>query len=314
VELIQTKEVAKRFGSNTVLADVTLSIEEGDFFGVIGKSGSGKSTLLNLLTGFIRPTNGKVLYKSSATHGMRVLHEHLHQLKKNIGYTPHHNSFYPKLTVKENLLHFGILYGIKQDTLVHNAQGLLQFTKLWGHHHKFAGELSEGMQRRLEICCSLIHKPKILVLDEPTVDLDPLIEQEILHLLQDINKQGVTIIIASHHLDSIDDVCNKVAIIRDGKVHTHGLLEEVKRPYVNEHFTINVHQKGDRQLLIQQLQAWQVGDIIEHGNKLVICPQNKEMAIRSILQLVENEQLQLHDLDVRSPRLHEVFEKIHQDE
>ncbi|MEK6950490.1 MAG: ABC transporter ATP-binding protein, partial [Nanoarchaeota archaeon] len=169
--LLELKEVRKDFGANTILQNVTLSIEEGDIYGVIGESGSGKTTLLNILTGFLEPTEGEVLFLSKITHEPRNLHEHLHRIKKYIGFTPQHNSYYPKLTVKENLLHFGRLYGLNEELLINNIKMLLQFTGLFEHRHKLAEYLSGGMQKRLDVSCSLAHKPKILVLDEPTADL-----------------------------------------------------------------------------------------------------------------------------------------------
>jgi ABC-2 type transport system ATP-binding protein len=311
VELIQVKEVSKAYRKTPVLKNVNLTVTEGDLLGIIGQSGSGKSTLLNLMTGFIRPSEGNVFY-SAATGDKKELHKHLPKIKKHLGYTPHHNSFYPQLTIAENLFHFGRLYGLSKPTIKHNMEGLLAFTKLTGHEKKLAGQLSEGMQRRLEICCSLIHKPKVLVLDEPTIDLDPMLEQEILHLLQDINKQGVTIVVASHHLNSIEKICNKVAVIKDGTVHTHGLLDDVKKSYAKDHFTISLHHKKRKPELIAKLKSLPVEKMVDHGNRLEIYPNNVESAVRSVVKLVEDEDLHIRDMDVRSPSLNEVFEKIHE--
>ena len=178
MELIQLKEVSKAFGRNEVLQNVNISIEEGDILGVIGRSGSGKSTLLNLITGYIQPSQGEMLYFSKVTHNAQDLNRNLHKIKKFIGFAPQRNSFYPKLTVKENLLYFGTLYGVEHQILVGNIKNLLQFLSIWDDRNKLAEELSGGMQKRLDIACSLAHKPKLLVLDEPTADLDPLLQIE----------------------------------------------------------------------------------------------------------------------------------------
>ncbi len=312
MELIQLKGVTKEFGKQHVLRDVNITVEEGDILGIIGKSGSGKTTLLNVLIGFMEPTQGHVLYYSSVTHQPKNLHEHLHKIKQQIGFTPQHNSFYPKLTVQENLLHFGLLYGMRRETLINNAKTLLNFTGLWEHRHKIAEHLSGGMQKRLDISCSLVHKPKLLVLDEPTADLDLRLQKEILHLLQEVNTQGVTMIIASHHLEGIEQICNKVAIIHDGTVHSHGMIDEVKKPFLRDYFIINLHAGSDKERVLRALQRFPLHKIIDQGHKLVIHPKDTQQTMGSLLQFIKEEHLSLYDVDLRKPSLNEIFEQITQ--
>ena len=308
--MIQLKEVTKEYGRNIILKDVNLEIAEGDIYGIIGQSGSGKTTLLNLITGFTKPSEGEVSYYSNVTNETRNLTKDLPKIKKNLGFTPQHYSFYPKLTTIENLMHFGQLYKLKKQTLKNNAKALLQFTKLSQHEHKLAENLSEGMKRRLDLACSLIHKPKLLALDEPTADLDPLLQKEILNLLQEVNKQGVTIVIASHHLESIEDVCNKVAIIRNKQVHSHGLIEDVKKPFLQEHFTISLRPGSNKEKIISSLQTFAVKKIVENGNKVVIYPQDLEKTLGNILQLIKEENIQINNVHLSDPSLNEVFEEI----
>ncbi len=308
--LLELKEVRKDFSNTTILQNVSLSIEEGDIYGIIGESGSGKTTLLNIVTGFMEPTEGEVLFLSRITHEPRNLHEHLHRIKKHIGFTPQHNSYYPKLTVKENLLHFGRLYGLKDELLINNIKTLLQFTGLFEHRNKLAEHLSGGMQKRLDVSCSLAHKPKILVLDEPTADLDPVLQNEILLLLQEVNKQGVTIILASHHLDSIESICNKVAIIHKGHLHSHGLIDEVKKPFLKDYFTLNLHPGDSKEKIIQILKTLPLKKIVDQGSKLIIYPADIDTTIKSLLAYIKEENLYIHDLDLRKPSLAEIFELI----
>ncbi len=310
MELIQLQNVTKQFGATTVLESVNLTIEEGDIYGIIGISGSGKTTLLNLLTGFLEPTEGVALFHSHITQGFVDLNRNIHKIKRHIGFTPQHNSFYHKLTVEENLLHFGKLYGIKQDTLLGNIKSLLDFTKLAEHRHKLGEELSGGMQKRLDLSCSLVHKPRILVLDEPTSDLDPILQQEIMNLLREVNQQGVTIVIASHHLDSIENLCNKVAIVHKGRIHRAGALEDVRKPYLKEQFTIKLRPGGNKEQIISHLQRIPLKKIVDQGSQLVLYPIDPEKTLNSLLSIIKEENLYLHDLDLRKPSLHEVFQKI----
>lgn len=310
MEIIRLKEVSKEYRKQAVLQEVNLAIEAGDVLGIIGQSGSGKTTLLNLIAGFIEPTEGEVTYYSKVEGREKNLTKNLRHLKKYIGFTPQHNSFYPKLTVMENLVHFGRLYGIDAQTLQNNIRSLLEFTELSKHQDKLAEHLSGGMQKRLDISCSLVHKPKILILDEPTADLDPLLQREILHLLQEVNQQGITIILASHHLDSIEHICNKVAIVHQGRVHSQGLIEDIKKPFLRDHFVINVHSGREKEQILQLLKTLPFKKIIDQGSRLEIYPEDVEKTMNSLLGLIKAENLYLHDLDLRKPTLHEVFEKI----
>ena len=307
---VQIKEVSKVYQQVPVLEGVTLNIEEGDLYGVIGESGSGKTTLLNVLTGFLPPSSGEVLISHSSTEEPWNVIRGLHQFKSWVGFMPQHNAFYPKLTIKENLFHFGKLYNLKQETLVTNAKSLLQFTQLFDHRNKLAEHLSDGMQRRLDLACSLIHKPKLLVLDEPTAELDPVLQEEILQLLQQINRQGITIVLASHHLEGIENICNKVAILHRGRVHTQGLMEEIKKPFLKEKLTINIRSGGNKQMLLDTLQKLPVDKIVDKGNQVIIYPADIERTVNTLLRLIKEEHLYLNDLDVRKPTLHEIFNRI----
>ena len=310
VAVIELKDVSKEYKKTRILNNVNLTIEEGDILGVIGKSGSGKSTLLNLLAGFIEPSTGEITFTSKSGNKILDLNDHLHLLKKEMGYTPQHNSFYPHLTVQENLEHFGLLYKMKPSTLKTNIDNLLHFTKLSKHRNKLAAHLSGGMQKRLDLSCSLVHKPKILILDEPTADLDPILQKEILHLLQEVNEQGVTVVIASHHLDHIEHLCNKVAIVHGQKVHSQGLLDDVRKPFVRDHFTITMKPGEKKEALINKLKVLPIKKIVDKGKKLVVYPENVPETMNQLLKIIKDENLQLHNMHVKKTSLDEVFENI----
>lgn len=312
MKLIELKEVSKSFGKAKVLEDVNLSIEVGDVLGVIGKSGSGKTTLLNLIGGFLRPSEGKVLHSFRVTEKPASLHENLRKIKDKIGFAPQHNSFYPKLTVAENLMHFGQLYGLKRQTIVNNVKNLLAATKLQPHHDKLAQHLSGGMQKRLDISCSLVHKPEILILDEPTDDLDPILQREIMGFLKEVNKQGVTLVIASHNLDLLEKTCNKIAIVHNGKVRDCGLISDFRKPYLKEHFTINLNVSDNKEKILSYIHHLNAEKIIDRGHQIVVYPRNASQTINSLLNIIEEEDL--YDIDIRRPSLGDIFEKITMEE
>ena len=310
LRLIELKEVGKKLGKSSILEDVNIIIEEGDILGIIGRSGSGKTTLLNLIAGFLEPSSGDVLHSFKVTEAPKSLHTNLHQIKEQIGYAPQHNSFYPKLTVIENLLHFGQLYKMPKETLHNNIKSLLQATELAGHENKLAEHLSGGMQKRLDIACSLVHKPRLLVLDEPTADLDPVLQKDIMNFLAHVNKQGVTLVIASHHLNLMEKVCNKVAIVHKGRVHSHGYLDEIRKPFLSENFTISLSPGDNKERFISILKTLPVDKIIDRQNHIIVHPKNINKTVTGLLTMIQDENLYLHDLDIRRPSLDEIFEKI----
>lgn len=310
MRLVELKGVTQEYRKKNILETVNFSINQGDLFGIIGTSGSGKTTLLNIISGFVEPTEGEVLYYSKVTETPKILSKDLAKVKREIGFTPQHNSFYPKLTVKENLWHFGQLYGIKKETLKSNINVLLEVTHLDGHQNKLADQLSGGMQKRLDISCSLVHNPRLLILDEPTADLDPILQKELSKMLQAINKQGVTIVLASHQLESVEKMCDRIAMVHNGKVNDHGLLDEVRKPYLQDHFTITVRSKEKREQIIRRLKELPIKKIVEKEHSLVIYPRHNEKVVTNLMELIEEEDLQLRELEIRKPSLAKIFEKI----
>ena len=310
MELIKLIDVTKDFNRYRALDNVNIAIEHGDILGVIGQSGCGKTTLLNLIAGFSKPSRGKVVYRSKSQHKERDLHENLHLIKKNIGFTPQHNSFYDKLTVKENLIHFGKLYKMPFSELKANIISLLKFTKLYEHRNKLAGNLSGGMQKRLDISCSLIHRPKILILDEPTADLDPILKREMNSLLVEINKQGITVIVASHHLKSIENICNKVVFIHNGKIHSFGHPNDITKPLNSDRFKLHVAPGKNKEHLISRLKQLPIEKIVDKGDELEIFPKDLNGTINGFLEIVKEEGLFAHDLHFLKPSLYEYFENV----
>lgn len=312
--ILELKEVTKVFNNRIILDRINFSIEEGDIFGIIGQSGSGKTTLLNMIIGFYEPDEGKVLYQLDKNQKAKEVHKNLSEIKRKFGFAAQISSFYPKLTIKENLFHFGRLYGIKTPVLEKNSHNLLEFTELEKYQNSLAEHISVGMQKRLDLSCSLIHKPNVLLLDEPTADLDPILQKEILYLIQQANKQGITIVIASHHLNDIEQICNKVALLHKGKIVSWGTVEEVKQPYLQRDGAIHIKAGEHHQKLLKYVKYLPLSRIIDKGDSLIICSSEIQNTLYHLINLTQKENILLQDLDIRKPSLQEVFETIIKDE
>lgn len=314
MEIIKIKEVTKEFGDKLILDQVTFSIEEGDIFGIIGQSGSGKTTLLNLLIGFYEPDEGEITFQLDQNKRPATIHRNLQEVRRNFGFASQLSSFYPKLTVRENLLHFGKLYGVKKRVIENNVKNLLEFTELEEHQHKLSEHISVGMQKRLDLSCSLINRPQVLLLDEPTADLDPILQKEILYLIKQANKQGITVIIASHHLNEIEQICNKVALLHKGKITKWGTLEEIKKPYLQENRAIHLKAGDYHQRIIEQAKYFPVNRIVDRGDSIVLYSSEIQDALFQLISLTRKENIPLQDLDIKNPSLQDIFETIVREE
>ena len=244
---IEFENISKKFGNTLVLDNLNLSIPYGEITAIIGPSGSGKTTMLNLLIGFVKPTKGRILFQS------RNIIKDFSNVTTLFGFAAQEFSFYGELTVEENLYYFGNLYKLKKEELKARADELLKLLDIDYARKTLAKRLSAGMGRRLDIACSLIHNPKVLILDEPTQDLDPILRKELVESIRKINKEReTTVIITSHLLGEIDDLCDNIGILYKGKIVKIGSPEQLKRFYgkrsMDDIFTFIV-QKSERPTL-----------------------------------------------------------------
>lgn len=206
---VDMKGISRKFGSRTVLDGISLTIPRGELFGLLGPSGSGKTTLIKLMTGIDRVDAGKV----------SMLGEPMPQLKmlQTFGYMAQSDALYNELTGKQNLAFFGALFGLKGSKLESRIQAVSQLVDLTDHLSKQTSAYSGGMKRRLSLAIALLHEPQLLVLDEPTVGIDPVLQQSIWKELSTLSKQGVTIIVTTHVMDEAEK-CDRLGLIRNGKL------------------------------------------------------------------------------------------------
>ena len=223
-KIIEFIDIEKSFKKNKVLENLNLSINKGDLIGLIGKSGEGKTTLLRVLIGFYKINNGKIIFKDKDITKKTQL------IRDGVGFCTQENSFYPELTIEENLFYYGRLYKIKRKTLKHQVNKLLDLVNLTDHKKTVSNKISGGMKRRLDFAISLIHDPEILILDEPTTGLDPMMRKSIWDLIEKIHKEGKTVIVSSHLLDFIEDKCNKIGMLSKGQVHLF-TMAHLKKKY-----------------------------------------------------------------------------------
>ena len=219
--MIQLLNVVKKFKGvdknnkpnfKIAVDNVTLTIRRNEIFGLLGKNGAGKTTLIKMLTGQTAPTSGEILYNGKS------FNENPAEIKKILGVVPQHINFDQELNVEENLELHARLYGLEKSARQTRITELLKYMELEDCRKYNVKKLSGGMKRRLLIARALIHRPQILFLDEPTVALDPQVRRRIWNLIEELAKNGVTIILTTHYIEEAESLCQRAAIIDIGKL------------------------------------------------------------------------------------------------
>ncbi|HLC98407.1 MAG TPA: ABC transporter ATP-binding protein [Candidatus Nanoarchaeia archaeon] len=212
---LSLKNITKSFGKRKVLDSLSLDLHQGEIIGLIGKSGCGKSTLIKILVGYYTPDSGRMIFEK------KDITSKFSKVKHIVGYTTQENSFYEKLTVYENMSYYANLYGIPADQRKDRIKELLEAVRLHGSKNSLAGDISGGMKRRLDFAISLLHRPKLVILDEPTTGLDPLLVENFWKIVTTIAKeQKITVLVSSHLLSEVKQYCNRAAVMSNGKIST----------------------------------------------------------------------------------------------
>jgi ABC-2 type transport system ATP-binding protein len=221
--LLEFQDIKKRFAKREILSGISFDVKEGEILGLIGRSGSGKSTLLNTIVGIVRPDKGKILFENKDATKKKDY------LRKNVGFATQENLLFDELTIRENSLYFGSLYGIKKREIEARMKELVRLLSLESFEDVQIRNLSGGMTKRANFLVSLIHRPKLLILDEPTVGLDPMLRDVLWAYIKNINETGTTILVSSHLLDELEHNCDRIAVLMKGKIVAVGNIEQYKK-------------------------------------------------------------------------------------
>lgn len=220
--MLNVVNVQQSFGNKVILQDVTFSMESGEIIGLLGPSGSGKTTLIKALIGISRPTSGEIHLLGIQQPSLKVM--------KDIGYMAQADALYEELTAKANLAYFGRLYGLKGKKLKERIQACLEFVDLDKEAHKPVYHYSGGMKRRLSLAISIIHQPKIIFLDEPTVGIDPALKRTFWDEFHHLRNQGMSFLISTHVMDEAER-CDRILLLSNGILIDAGPPEKLKETY-----------------------------------------------------------------------------------
>ena len=218
---LEAREITKKFGEQVALDCVDLTIENGEFFGLLGTNGAGKTTMIRILSTLMLPTSGKVYADGQELKRSNV------ELKKKITVMTQEYTLRNDMSIEEILEYQGRLYRVPRPERQNRAVELMKLTGLYEHRRKLIRHLSGGMKRKVMLCRALLPKPEIILLDEPTVGLDPIFRHQMWELLRQLNEQGVGFLLTTHYLEEAQQLCKRVAFLNQGKVVKTGVPSEI---------------------------------------------------------------------------------------
>lgn len=293
--LLEVSGLQKKYGKKQALQDVTFSLKPGTSFGFLGPNGAGKSTTMKILTGIVKADSGHVkLLGRDVTNDTDAV-------SRYIGYVPQDITLYEKLSAYDNLLFFGQAYGVKGIDLKHRIREVLDKTGLTDRANDEVQTFSGGMKRRINIAAALLHRPRLLILDEPTVGIDPQSRNHIFEMIRELNDDGVTIIYSTHYMEEVEVLCDEVAIMDQGTVKAIGPLGELLERYGRK--AIYVEVAG----MTEPPRDPEVSKAVKEGSGWVLETERVGSVMQRLLQAASHHRWDVKQLEVVRPSLENVF-------
>ncbi|ASS74151.1 export ABC transporter ATP-binding protein [Tumebacillus algifaecis] len=299
--MIQVQELTKSFGSRDVVRGVSFAVEKGESFGLLGPNGAGKSTTISMICGLLKIDSGDVIVGGQSVKQNPV------GVKGKIGVVPQDIALYPTMSAYENLVFWGRMYGLKGAEVKKRADEVLAIVGLSDRAKDAVGQFSGGMKRRINIGAALMHRPELLIMDEPTVGIDPQSRNHILETVKELNVQGMTVIYTSHYMEEVEYLCERVAIIDHGQVIAIGSQQELCDRLTNGS-VIKLTVEGDPDLIAEQLRNLSGVQMttVEERSVLVFAKAARQMLGEVVTAALANG-AQIAAVDVQEPNLETVF-------
>lgn len=301
MSLIKVKNITKRFNDKIALDNISFSVNEGEIFGLIGPNGAGKSTLISIITNLMLPTNGYVEINNMDLRKNPI------EIKSIIGLVPQELAIIEHLTPYDNLEYFGALYGLSGKLLKERIDEALEIAGLTDVKRKKVKKLSGGMKRRLNIVMAMLHHPKILILDEPTVGVDAQSRNYIFTFLKELsNKNNTTIIYTSHYMEEVEYLCSNIFIIDEGKEVACGDKDYLKSLVFNESKISMDLKRISANLVFELKNTVGIKDVLDNNNSLTLSIDNN-FVLSKALSVIENNSSSVVRISYENPSLEDVF-------
>lgn len=302
MKILEVKDVSKKYGKKQVLSGVSFDIEEGDIFGLIGPNGAGKSTLINIITGILDPLNGEVLIGGQSIKKKPI------EAKRLIGLVPQELALSEDISAIDNLNFFASLYGLSGKKLKEAVNEALEVVGLTEKKKEKVKKFSGGMKRRLNLAAAIMHKPRLLILDEPTVGIDPQSRNNIFEYLRKVNSQDkTTILYTSHYMEEVEELCKNIFVIDEGREIAYGSLNSVKEK-ANGTVTIEIKADNINEDLIEKIRLLDGAlNVEKEGNTLNILYERSKVNLDELIKILQTSGAVIKAIQINELNLGEVF-------
>jgi len=301
---IVASELVRYYGDLLAVDHVNFEVQQGEIFGYLGPNGAGKTTTIKILTGLLKPSEG-----TARVGGYDILRD-IHEIKGLIGIVPEVSNVYDELTAWDNLIFAAELYDVSRSEREKRATEFLGMFDLYDRRDSKVGGFSKGMKRRLTIAMALIHRPSILFLDEPTTGLDARSAVFVRDLIRSLNDEGITVFLTTHYIEEADQLCDRVAIISEGRIVASGAPERLKSLVLGVHI-VEVSFDRVNGGVVHDLEAISGCDaVVKQGDKFKLYTQEPAEVLPGLMGYAEERALRVISLNTLKPRLEDVFLKM----
>jgi ABC-2 type transport system ATP-binding protein len=302
--MIQIQNLVKRYGDLVALDHLNLKVYEGEIFGLLGPNGCGKTTAISCLLALLKYDKGQI------TLFGEQMYPDSYEMKRKIGIVPQEVAVFPELSVRENIDYFCGLYVRDKAIRRQYVKEALAFVELEHYQKMRPNQLSGGLLRRLNIACGIAHKPQLIIMDEPTVAVDPQSRNHILEGIQKLNREGATVVYTSHYMEEVEQICTRITILDHGRNIATGTKEELKRMIkIGERITVEGVALSAEQLAgIRDIPH--VFQTEYESQRLVICCSTAKQNLMRILHYLEQEEISFGKIFSELPTLNDVFLEI----
>lgn len=289
---VEVTQIAKSFGDTHAVVDVSFDVRSGEIFGLLGPNGAGKTTAIRIMLDIFQPDRGEV----------SILGGPMSEEKKDhIGYMPEERGLYQDITLERCLLYLASLKGVPDPKARQNLEVYLERFDLADHKSKKVKELSKGMQQKAQIINTIIHEPELIIIDEPFTALDPLNLQLVKDVMLELRDQGVTIIMSTHQMQQVEELCDRILLINDGENVLYGELDEIRRRFSGH--AVLVRAEGE----LPELRG--VKDVISHNGDLKLTL-DENTSPQDVLKTLADRDINIEKFEIAVPALNEIFIRV----
>lgn len=303
-EFVQVIDLVKYYGDFCAVNKLSFDVYEGEVFGLLGPNGAGKSTTLSIISTLLDFDKGTILVDG------KDVKKHKSAVRENLGWIPQDITLYMHLNALENVRFFAYLYGLKGKTNKEAALEALEFVGLTDNMKKKPSQMSGGMKRRLNIACGIVHKPKLIIMDEPTVGVDAMSREHIMNTIKMLQKMGVTVIYTSHYMKEVEDICDRIAIINRGSIIATGTLKELNDQFsTSKKWRINSGSQPEKLEKLGHVLADKPGirNVITNEGEISFDTDILMTDISRIIAEVVNSGIQISDISSETMNLEKIF-------